>query len=213
MSEVQIIPDGVGFILPIPIYTSTRIGSMRGKDGEQFVIVAGLDSDLVAQLKERSLDETDEEIQHNTSDRQRFGEGSYEEWYTKDRVPFALVEKTSGKLAGLAWFGPKPLGRKSLKHLSEEERTQDERTMDADNWHTIVYRSYRPFRGTGLMKPFVRFCMDTYCSIYPHANIWAGIYADNPASHALSEGLGFTVLETASDAASHETVMVWYANK
>jgi RimJ/RimL family protein N-acetyltransferase len=105
------------------------------------------------------------------------------------------------------------LGRKSLKHLSPDERAQDERQMDSGNWHTIVYRAYKPYRGTGLMKAFVGFCMQTYCGLYPRANIWTGIFADNPASKMLSEKLGFSVLESASDAASHETIMVWYADK
>ena len=108
--------------LPIPIYTSARIGSMRSRDGETFTMYAGLEIDQVAQLRAYSLDETDEEIQKNTSDRQRFGEGSYEKWYAKGRVPFALVHDATGTLAAITWFGPKPLGRKSLKHLSEEER-------------------------------------------------------------------------------------------
>ncbi len=182
---------------------------MRGKDGKEFWIVVGLDTGLVAELKEKSLDDTDEEIQKNTSDRARFGEGSYEEWYGKDRVPFALIDTENDALAALAWFGPKPLGRKSLKHLSEEERKQDERLMDAGDWHTIVYRAYKPYRGTGLMKAFVGFAMDTYRTAYPRSKIWAGIFADNPASRGLMTGLGFKVDETASDSASHETVMVW----
>ncbi len=209
MTEVTIISDSKTPSLPIFIYTAITIGSLRGKDGEEFEIVMGLDTDLVAQLKEKSLDETDIEIQNNTSDRVRFGEGSYEEWYSKDRVPYALVHTQTKALAALVWFGPKPLGRKSLKHLSAEERAQDERLMDAGDWHTVVYRAYRPFRGTGLMKTFLKFTMDIYRSLYPHSKIWAGIYAENPVSIGLVTSLGFKVLESASNPTSHEMVMVW----
>lgn len=194
--------------LPIPLYQMILMGTLKSRDGELFSIVAGLDEGLVAQLKAYSLDESDREIQDNTSDRARFGEGSYEAWYGKDRVPFALVHDESGKLAALAWFGPKPLGRKSLKHLTEAERAQDEKSLDADGWHTIVWRAYQPYRGKGLMTAFVRFAMDQYMAQYPGEKIWAGIYAENPASIALAEKLGFRILEAASDAQSHETVMV-----
>ena len=208
MSAVEILSGGEAISLPIPIYTAIRIGSMRGNEGESFSVFAGLDVDMVAQLKAYSLDLGDEEIQKNTSDRARFGEGSYQEWYGKDRVPYALVEEKTGTLAALAWFGPKPLGRKSLKHLSEEDRKQDERQMDSGGWHTIVYRAYSPYRGKGLMKVFVRFAMDSYRTLYPDSKIWAGIYADNPASRGLAEKLGFRILEEASDPSSHEIVMV-----
>lgn len=208
MSETEIITEATLPALPIPLYTATRIGSLHTKDGGVFEIKAGLDDALIAQLKTRSLDVTDIEIQNNTSDRERFGEGSYKEWYEKGRVPFALVD-AQGNLAALAWFGPKPLGRKSLKHLTPEERTQDERELDSGDWHTIVYRAYNPYRGKGLMKAFVKFTMDSYRSAYPQSKIWAGIYADNPASKTLSERLGFKERADLSDATLHETVMVW----
>ncbi len=194
--------------IPIPIYSAVRIGSMRSRDGDQFSIFAGLSEALAAQLKLKSLDESDTEIQNNTSDRVRFGEGSYEEWYGKGRVPFALVD-AEGNLAALTWFGPKPLGRKSLRHLSAEERAQDERTLDAGDWHTVVYRAYDPYRGKGLMKAFLKGTMDLYRTAYPDSKIWAGIYAENPASIGLVTKLGFTPLVSASDPSSHETVMVW----
>ncbi len=208
MSETEITIDSAMPELPIPIYTAVRMGTMRSRDGDLFEIKVGLDDSLVIQLKEKSLDVTDVEIQNNTSDRERFGEGSYQEWYEKGRVPFALID-AAGNLAALAWFGPKPLGRKSLKHLTAVERAQDERQLDAGDWHTIVYRAYNPYRGKGLMKAFVKFAMDSYRAAYPHSKIWAGIYAENPASRGLVERLGFKECADLSDASSHETVMVW----
>lgn len=194
--------------LPLPLFSMTRIGTLHGRDGDSFAIFAGLDEGLVQQLKARSLDESDREIQENTSDRQRFGEGSYEEWYAKDRVPFSLVHEKTGKLAAIVWFGPKPLGRKSLRHLSVDERAEDERMMDAGGWHTIVYRSYDPYRGKGIMTGFTQFAMEAYLSVHPGAKLWAGIYANNPASVGFATKLGFRVLEEVTDRASHEIVMV-----
>lgn len=208
MTTPERLPAADSLTLPLPLYESIAIGRMTGRDDTPFTIVAGLDEDAVHQLKERSLDEMDEEIQKNTSDRERFGEGSYEAWYAKGRVPFALLSEHDRQLAALVWFGPKPLGRKSLKHLSAEERMQDEREMDAGNWHTIVYRSYPPFRGTGIMTEFTRFAMRAYTRAFPGAKLWAGIYADNPASIGFAAKLGFTLLEEKTDRASHETIMV-----
>ena len=206
MTDVELSPAAQELTLPLPIYTSISIGTLRGMDGDEFTVVAGLNRDLVEQLKTRSLDETDTEIQKNTSDRERFGQGSYEEWYAKKRAPFALVH-AHGTLAALAWLGPKPLGRKSLKHLSRSERAEDA-SLDAGDWHTVTYRSYRPFRGKKLMTPFARSTIDIYRRIFPRAKLWAGAFADNPASVALFTKLGFVIDETASDPDSHSTVMV-----
>jgi len=173
----------------LPIYTSEKIGTMSSKDGAPFDILIGLDEALVAQVRVHSLDTSDAELQENTSDHKRFGEGSYEEWYAKERTPYALVDE-AGKLAALAWFGPKPLGRKSLRYLSAEELAK-ESSQEKSEWHTIVYRSYAPFRGKGLMTPFVRKAMDDYLQRNPGAKLWAGISMKNAASVALAKKLGF----------------------
>jgi RimJ/RimL family protein N-acetyltransferase len=173
-------PGSIGF--PIPIYTSTPIADYE-KGGERFIVDIGLTKEHVAELKAHALDESDAELKNNTSDRKRFGEGAYEAWYAKGRTPFALVHEQSGKLAALAWFGaetfegaPKPPNGKE--------------------WHTVAYRSYVPFRGTGLMKGFVMFAMNTYLVLQPHAALWAGIHADNAASIGLGEALGFKKIGT-----------------
>lgn len=192
--------------LPLPLYRSERTGSVNAKDGQEFSIVVGLDKNLVAQLKEKSLDKKDTELQNNTSDYRRFGTGSYEEWYAKERTPYALVSE-DGKLAALAWFGPKPLGRKSLRFLSEEELA-NERHQEKNEWHTIVYRSYDPFRGKGIMTPFVRFAMSDYRSRVPGIKLWAGIDSDNAASIGLAEKLGFKIAPEYSDPEAHWLAMI-----
>lgn len=206
MADIQALEAAKSVSLPLPIYESVNIGTMHSRDGEEFTICAGLSRDVVDQLRRLSLDERDEEIQKNTSDRERFGTGSYEKWYGKDRTPFCLLGP-SGTLAALVWYGPKQLGRKSLKHLTQEERLQDERTLSHDDWHTIVYRAYNPYRGKGLMKSFTKFTMDVYRRVYPRAKLWAGIHAENPASLGLAEALGFRVDETRSDKETHHYVL------
>lgn len=193
--------------IPVPLYTSVPVGRMTDDSGESYAIMLGLSKDVIEQLRERSLDTSDEALQKNTSDFVRFGkEGAYEEWYTKDRTPFVLLSE-KGTLAALAWFGPKPIGRKSLRHLSDEE-LKEEYKQNEREWHTIVYRSYNPFRGRRLMTPFVQFALDTYRTYYPHAKIWAGISLDNAASIALAHKLGFRQQEEYTDPAKNWTAMI-----
>lgn len=190
----------------VPIYTSEPLGSLTSRDGRAFKVLIGLDERLVEQLKMRSLDTSDVQLQKNTSDRQRFGEGSYEKWYAKERTPYALVAE-DGTLAALAWFGPKPLGRKSLRFLSDRELAEEGR-QEKTQWHTIVYRSYEPFRGAGLMAPFLTQVMADYKKRYPQVKLWAGISTENTASLALAKKLGFKEVPQYVDADAHWCAMV-----
>ncbi|MEN9413063.1 MAG: hypothetical protein RLZZ342_150, partial [Candidatus Parcubacteria bacterium] len=110
--------------IPLALYETCPIGSIETDAGQVFTCVVGLDAQGAAQLKQLSLAD-DSALRENTSDYERFGVGSYEEWYAKGRSIFALLDETSGALAAIVWYGPKPLGRKSLKHLSEEERAHE----------------------------------------------------------------------------------------
>ena len=179
---------------------------MTSKDGTSFDILVGLDAALVAQVREHSLNIGDKELQENTSDYKRFGAGSYEEWYSKERTPYALVDGV-GKLAALAWFGPKPLGRKSLRYLSAEELAK-EGMQEKSDWHTIVYRSYAPYRGTGLMTEFMEKITEDYLQRYPDAKLWAGISMKNAASVALAKKLGYIQKEEYVDAEAQWCAMI-----
>lgn len=177
------------FSLPLPLFKMIRIGELTSREGEVFSLWIGANEKVVAELKEKSLNTADIEIQNNTSDRERFGEGSYEEWYSKNRTPFTLLS-ADGSLAAFAWFGPKPLGRKSIRHLSQEDRAK-ELEQKEDVWHTLVYRSYAPYRGKGLMTSFVRFATEEYKKHFPGAKFWVGINSANAGSIALAEKLGY----------------------
>jgi len=183
--------------LPLPIYESVKI-----KDDGEFSIFIGLDKKLVEQLKKYSADESDTELQKNTGDRKRFGEGAYEDWYAKDRTPFALIHNPTGSMAGLAWFGPKPLGKKSMKFEGTEEIRIE------SNWHAIAFRSYAPFRGRGLMKNFAKFVINFYLKEFPNVILWAGLNDKNTAVFKLNTELGFIVDRDSSDLSSNWLVMV-----
>lgn len=193
------------YTLPLPCYVQVALGTLVTPDGKRFAVYAGADERTIGLLRERSNDPTDAAIRDFTSDRERFGEGSYEEWYAKDRTPFVLLSET-GELAAFAWFGPKPLGRKSLKYLSDEERAK-EGAQHEDVWHTLVYRSYAPYRGKGLMTDFVRFATTIYKKHFPDAKLWVGMSANNAGSTALATKLGYKRRDDLYDAEKNWVAM------
>jgi len=201
--EIELDEGEMPAMVPVPLYESHRIGKAKNSAGDSFGIYLGLDEKLTQQLRSLSLDERDVELDTNTSDRKRFGQGSYEEWYSKGRVPFALIHEGDGKLAALVFYGPKPLGRKSMKHLSPEDLLEEKiaaTAPSAGGWHTIAFRSYPPFRGKGVMKDFARTSMEIYLRYFPDAHLWTGTQRENAASMALSEKLGFKVEDSMSEA-------------
>ncbi len=179
------------FSLPIPIFHEYIIGEAATDDSGDFFVVAGLSPDHVATLSARSFDTTDEVLQKYTSDYERFGIGSYEKWYAKNRVPFALITKKTGELAALIWFGPKPLGRRPIKRLSAAELNVDERTLDSGEWDTVSFRSYPPFRGKNLMVDFFTFVTDLWHTKHSGRRIWFGVEKKNAAGIGFAKKLGF----------------------
>ncbi len=199
--------DVAAFSLPLPLYSSIPLADAKSSDGEEFEITVGLAKKCADEIKEHSLDDSDEELQKNTGDRKRFGEGSYEEWYAKYRTPFCLIHKKTGTLAAFVWFGPKALGKKSLRLLSEKEAFEAD-GAESGQWHTFVYRSYNPFRGKGLMKDFSKFAMKIYSEKYPGVRYWVGVNPENKASIGLASSLGFSVSEENSDRSGGWLVMI-----
>jgi hypothetical protein len=168
------------FPIPLPIYEKVEIADAISRDGENFTITVGLDKDLVYQLVKYSLDKNDTELQKNTGDMARFGIGSYEDWYKKNRTPFCLIHKDTNKLAALVWFGPKP-------------------AHEGCKCHASAWRSYIPFRGKGVMKDFTKYAIYFYIKSVPNTNLWAEIKNNNQASIDLAKKLGFVVDEILSD--------------
>jgi RimJ/RimL family protein N-acetyltransferase len=190
------------YSLPLPIYKSVHVADGIGKDGSEFDLNVGLEEKQAEQLRRLSADTSDTDLQNFTGDMKRFVEGSYDHWYKKNRSIFALVHKQSGDLAAVIWFGPKPLGKKSIKFGG-----QDEHTTESD-WHTISFRSYPQYRGKGIMKNFSTFAIDTYRSHFPRVKFWTGTDDRNAAFIRLITDLGFTVDEEHSDLPDHWLIMV-----
>jgi GNAT superfamily N-acetyltransferase len=179
MADVVVTRNDDGLSLPIPLYTSTPVGSMTGKDGEEFTIVAGLNEKLVAELKEKSLNLSDGELQNNTSDRKRFGEKPYEAWYAKGRTTFALLNGAH-TIAAIIWFGPDPL-----------PELREHAVIAPRKWDTIAFRSYQPYRGKGLMKSLSAYVIDVHERLLPDRTLWLETTSGNEAAVALYHQLGF----------------------
>lgn len=171
------------FRLPLPLYERIGLTPIHGFD-RGFTVALGLDRKLVSELKSRSLDMNDAALQKGTSDYRRFGVGSYEAWYAKGRIPFALVDG-KGALAALIWFGPEPLpsdiGYKSGR---------------PEEWDTIAFRSYEPYRGKRLMKPFGSVALAFFAKHRSGRKLWLETNVDNTAGLRLYEKLGFTARGT-----------------
>lgn len=169
--------------LPLSLYGRIDLTPLDGL-GAGLTMVIGLDRELAAQLKNYSLDMSDTALQAGTSDYKRFGTGSYEEWYAKGRIPFALVDE-KGNLAALIWVGIKPppsdIGYKS---------------GEPDEWDTIAFRSYEPYRGRGLMTPFGSLVLTFFATHRSGRKLWLETNADNAAGLRLYEKLGFTARGT-----------------
>jgi RimJ/RimL family protein N-acetyltransferase len=110
-------------------------------------------------------------------------EGKYEDWYKKNRTPFALLRDATNTLVALIWLGPEPL-------------------HEGCKCHTISWRSYNPWRGKGLMRDFTKFAMGIYKKNFPDVKYWARIVRTNEGSLNFAESLGFEISKKFSDDSS-----------
>ena len=85
-----------------------------------------------------------------------------------------------------------------MKHISDEER-QSQNLVAPENWHTIAFRSYPPYRGTGIMRKFADAVTTVYMNYYPEGRLWTTNVRNNISSIALSEKLGYKIDESLSD--------------
>lgn len=179
MAQVQRLDAAEKLTLPLSLYETAKVATLEGNDGTPFTIVAGLDETLVAKLKKKSLDKSDTELVKGTSDYKRFGEGSYEAWFEKGRIPFAAVTD-AGNLAAVIWFGK-----------DEPPELTNGYAFPDREWETIAFRSYAPYRGVGIMTPMSMFVAEMHDQTSPERRLWLEVNVDNEAAKHLYHKLGF----------------------
>lgn len=188
------ISDSLDFVFPLPLGEAHQSATLTTDDNEIFLLYAGLVPHMIQMLTEKSCDRTDEELLHNTQDYARFCEGSYAEWYAKERYPFALLSE-EGDLAGVIWFGPKELPRVA-DVLSLQTETE---------WDTFAIRTYIPFRGKRLARPFASTALEIYLTLRPGRKIWLETDRENTGAQALYSKLHFREIGYTD---THRLVMV-----
>lgn len=164
--------------LPLPCGDAHFAGNLISGDGKEFRLLCGLGADLIGVLKTKSCNVADTELHTNTSDRERFCTHTYEEWYKKERYPFALTSEKK-ELAGIIWFGPKALP------------VLDTTESDTTVWDTFAIRMYEPYRGKRLARPFAAAVIHLYRTQKPGRKIWLETNEGNVGAISLYEKLHF----------------------
>lgn len=186
--------------LPLPLYSHEVIADIQIGPFGDGQIVAGLSPTIVEQLCIRSNDPTDKALAL-TNDQTRFAsKESTEAWYMQGRMPFALLHTDSQDLMAIVWIGPKPLGVRPHEELVTDHTPEKSMSdPDTENWDTVSYRSYPPYRGGGFMTKYVGYILSVYQTHYPDRRLWVGINRTNSASQALAQKLGFTPVDVRPD--------------
>lgn len=170
------------------LFSVFPLGVTYTRDGTALGVHRGLSKAHVEQLCAYSLNEHDQELKI-TSDRTRFETlESYTTWFLQGRTIYGAVD-THEVLAGIVWCGPKSL-------------PVDIPLAQDYEWHTVAYRSYGSYRGSGFMKDFCKQALDDYRTHHQGIRMFVKISCGNEASIGLARSLGFSPLTEASSGTS-----------
>ncbi len=167
----------LSFSFPLALGEAHQVATLTTEEGEVFFLHAGLDAEMIRVFAEKSCDTTDTELM-KTSDYKRFCKGSYAEWYAKERYPFVLLSRDK-ELAGIVWLGPKEVP--VVAGFSSAENI----------WDTFAIRTYMPFRGKRLARPFASTALEIYRTLRPGRKIWLETDSENTGARALYTKLDF----------------------
>ncbi len=192
--------------LPLALYSSFSFAHAMIEPFGECDIYVGLDTEMVRRLIAKSQDMSDEALLR-TSDRKRFvDQKGYEIWFGQNRTPFVLMNRETKDLMALVWIGPKPLGTLPLEHIAENESSKSMVKDSGEQWDTVSFRSYTPYRGGGFMTVFTKYILEVYKERYPTHHLWVSIDRNNIASQALAEKLGFILRERGDESSDRITM-------
>lgn len=101
-------------------------------------------------------------------------------WLLKERLVFLLKEKSTERLAGIAWTGPG-----TSPHIPEGKLTGGLRLSEA-------------FQGLGLATPFLKVVLEHTKNEYSRERLWFECWASNAGAVHVYQKLGFNIVETES---------------
>ena len=101
-------------------------------------------------------------------------------WLLKERLVFLLKEKSTERLAGIAWTGPG-----TSPHIPEGKLTGGLRLSEA-------------FQGLGLATPFLSVVLEYTKHEYSSELLWFECWQSNAGAVHIYQKLGFNIVETES---------------
>lgn len=166
---------------PPRLYEEVLVGSVHVDGGERYKVVAGLSGAHVDELCTKSRDTNDLDLFRFTQDVERFSSHeAYVSWYEKERYVWALIGD-AGDIAALAWVGKKEIPNDAGIVRHEKDTL----------WVTGGFRSYRPYRGIGIMTPFMEAVLQEARNLFPGSVLWVETNVDNSAGRRVFEKVGF----------------------
>jgi RimJ/RimL family protein N-acetyltransferase len=106
-------------------------------------------------------------------------------WLLKERLVFLLKEKSTERLAGIAWTGPG-----TSPHIPEGKLTGGLRLSET-------------FQGLGLATPFLKVVLEHTKNEYSRERLWFECWASNAGAVHVYQKLGFT--QVASELSTRPT--------
>lgn len=165
--------------------TPTRIGAVTCK-GCHYALYRELSHQSATQLIAFSQDDTDTVLHQNTRDATRFTKEHLHTWLAKERCMYTLMD--GDILAAVIWHGPaQPPSTNSTDFSSRE-------------CDTIAFRSYKPYRGLGLMHPFAQLVLCSYLGTRPHNTLWLEVDKNNLQAIELYKKLSFKTFSSRKSA-------------
>ena len=156
-------------------YLSRLVGVVKPtKTILKLSILRGIDNTQIKQLI--AVTKVDRAISKFTHDTDRFKSvKSFKAWQRRKKYIYVLTDK-AGKLKGILWFSEKTY---------------------KTNSYTVGIRIYKPLRGKGLSKKFMKMAMDDF-SIVKKRGLWLSVNTNNLPAINLYKSIGFKIAEKKS---------------
>lgn len=179
--------------------------------GKTFTMYCGLSQQLAEQLVQYSNNKEDEALHTETQDARRFAAlDAYCDWYESDdtRFVYAFVDSETETLAGLIWFRADEFPHDGFEKATDLAPEIDEKLLTTKKWSTAGVRSYPPYRGVGLARPFLQTALHAWKETGLSEAVIFGTFPDNAVSIALYQKCGAVQVGTGLNKGEHKNILV-----